>query len=267
MTAEPSGGSSSASTALPAVTLIEAVRSHGDQDFWVMALEGDMTEVDYQCAAMTRGGHMVTLDSASDGHVAPIDYAKGCQRFADSGPVLRDAQRQVIPFAAEAVVPMAVLGGDRPSLLKTKMRLSDRISKPIVSLCKLMDGGAEFWLSKHSGMFMQLGNEWIPIHRVNDSLALEVKAYEDVHQARRDTLMVAAAGAAQGGDARDPSAASSGSGAHAGGQPVVPVVQAQPPAAAVQMQPLGGVAPAQQPDGAAVAGAQGGGAADLPARV
>ena len=50
------------------------------------------------CMAMPSEGHLVTLDGASDGHVAPSSYAASCPRSSDAGPVLRDAQQAVIPF-------------------------------------------------------------------------------------------------------------------------------------------------------------------------
>ena len=100
-----------------------------------------------QCLAMPSDeGHFVTLDSASDGHVAPSSYAGSCPRGSDAGPMLRDAQQAVIPlipFVGQAVAPMRVLGSQAKNLLQAKMRLSDKIRKPTLSLCKLMDGGAK----------------------------------------------------------------------------------------------------------------------------
>ena len=79
-----------------------------------------------QCMAMPSEGHLVTLDSASDGHVAPSSYAVSCPRGSDAGPVLRDAQQAVIPFVGQAAVPMRVLGGQGKNFMKAKMRLGRR---------------------------------------------------------------------------------------------------------------------------------------------
>eukprot|EP00974_Lingulodinium_polyedra_P115505 11155550-Lingulodinium_polyedra.AAC.1 len=54
----------------------------------------------------------VTLGSASDGHCAPPSFAGACRVGTDEGPVLKDAQRQVIPFEGTASVPMATEGGE-----------------------------------------------------------------------------------------------------------------------------------------------------------
>ena len=73
------------------------------------------------CMAMPSEGHLVTLDSASEGHVAPSSYAVSCPRGSDAGPVLRDAQQAVIPFVGQAVVPMRVPGGQGKNLMKAKI--------------------------------------------------------------------------------------------------------------------------------------------------
>ena len=128
---------------------------------------------------------------------------------------MRDAQRNLIPFEAAAKIPMLALGGNGKGLLKVHMRLGKTISKPIFSLCRMMDAGAEFWLSKH-GAYMQLGEEQVPVERVNDSLAVRVRAYDSPNEARADAHQLYVAGVA--GDqkddedmqADDPGASSSG---------------------------------------------------------
>ena len=76
-----------------------------------------------ECVAVcTEGETLVTLDSASDGHCAPSDFARSCRRLPDRGPRLVDAQRKAIPFDSVAEVPMKVLGGQGSAKVVSKMR-------------------------------------------------------------------------------------------------------------------------------------------------
>ena len=56
----------------------------------------------------------------------------------------------------------------------------------------MLDGGAEFWLSGASGMYMKLGDSRAPVHRVNNSLALKVKTYGTTQEARDDDMSASA---------------------------------------------------------------------------
>ena len=119
---------------------------------------------------------MITLDSASHTHCVPTGFAPFCPRGADHGPTMRDAQKRPIPFEAACAVPMCPVSGEGKNLMKVNMRLGSTISKPLFSLCRMMDAGVHFWLSSE-GSYMQLGDGWAPIERVNDSLAMRMRTF------------------------------------------------------------------------------------------
>ena len=135
------------------------------------------------CSAIGSGTTLVTLDSASDAHCAPPWFGAGCVHYPDSGPVLRDAQKRPIPFESIAEVPMMTTAGGSSELLKVKMRLGPTISKPLFSLCRMMDAGAKCWLSSE-GSYMEHGTSRVPVGRQNDSLAIEVRAFASENEAR-----------------------------------------------------------------------------------
>ena len=94
---------------------------------------------------------------------------------------------------------------------------------------KMLDGGAEFWLSNRSGCYMTLGSSWAPVKRINNSLALDVTAYGSTQEAREAKAAkewsVAAAGAPTGPAAGGPA----GAGYPMGATPSGPATAIAPP--------------------------------------
>ena len=86
-----------------------------DLDFVCMSVDGG--DGAGECLALSEGGgamRRITLDSASDDHVLPASMVpEGAKQRLDSGPVLRDAQRDVIPLDGVATIPMTIGGGAR----------------------------------------------------------------------------------------------------------------------------------------------------------
>ena len=74
-----------------------------------------------------------TPDPASDAHVGPLWLAQGLPPGSVDGPVLRDAQNNVIPFTSVIRGPV-VLGGDGPRvqgfLPKSRLALDPRYPNP-----------------------------------------------------------------------------------------------------------------------------------------
>jgi hypothetical protein len=155
----------------------------GDGDFFCMCLDS----LDMSVCAVIGGSTFITLvDTASDCHHAPSSFGEGCPRKADSGPTVRDAQRQTIKFDAVATVPMTTTG-EQASLLKANFRLGETVSKPILSLLEVIDNVAEVWFSK-GDMKMFANRDYgngIPLTRKHNTMGLEVMTFAITKDARQ----------------------------------------------------------------------------------
>ena len=102
----------------------------------------------------------VTTDSASDEHVAPPWGAAGRKIQPERGAPLRDVQRRPIKFAGMVKVALVLRGTSGPSAegvpVEVNFRVGPTIGKPILSLGKIIDGGASGWFDR-SGAWLEKG--------------------------------------------------------------------------------------------------------------
>lgn len=109
-----------------------------------------------------------TLYSASDVHVGPPWLAKGLPPCSVDGPVLRDAQRNIIPLISVTRAPI-VLGSDGPRGTGVPADIAFRIGRtvytPILSLAKFVDGGAVCRVDRN-GSHLEFGSHRVPVGRV-----------------------------------------------------------------------------------------------------
>ena len=114
----------------------------------------------------------VTIDSASDEHVAPLWAATGRTTMPERGAPLRDAQRRPIKFEGMVKVALVLRGTSGPSdegvPVEVNFRVGSTIGKPILSLGKIIDGGASGWFDR-SGAWLEKDGRRVWLHRCGNT--------------------------------------------------------------------------------------------------
>ena len=94
-------------------------------------------------------------------------YGYGCKKEADSGPRVRDA--------------LAVEDAEhKQQLFKAKVRIGEKVSKPILSLLEMVDKGHSIWLDREDGLTMYPSRDFdrpIKLARRNNTLGMHAKAF------------------------------------------------------------------------------------------